>query len=231
MSCSFKFDHFEEIFQKALDAGYEIVTLKQFFEHDYHSDKILVNRIDVDFDPKRVCTMREIFDRLNIKGSFYFRLHSKDYNIFSFENYNIIKELLDSNHEIGLHSEIIDFEKICGQDAGKTLSKEIELFEQQFAFKMAGVASHGDYTGYNNLDFWQNNNAPDFGLLYEAYDKKLWEHSFYISDSLIKGWKSYTNGTLNENDHRCPCQVFNDAHPVIYLLTHPFCFYWRHFHE
>lgn len=231
MSCSFKFDHFREIFQKALDAGYEVITLRQFFADDYKSDKILVNRIDVDFDPKRVRIMREIFDDLNIKGSFYFRLHSKDYNIFAFENFNIIKELLESGHEVGLHSEIIDFEKICGQDAALTLQKEIKLFEEQFDFKMNGVASHGDYTGFNNLDFWKNNNAADFGLSYEAYDKKLWEHSFYISDSLIKGWKSYTNGTLNENDHRCPCQVFENDHPVIYLLTHPFCFYRSHFHE
>jgi len=231
MSCSFKFDHFREIFQKAISGGYEIITLKQFFENDYNSGKLLVNRIDVDFDCQRSRTMGEIFDELRIKGSFYFRLHSKNYNIFAFENFNIIKELLRNGHEIGLHSEILDFQNICGQPASETLRKEIELLQQQFDFKMYGIASHGDYTGYNNLDFWKEHKAEDFDLLYEAYDKKLWEHSFYISDSLIKGWKSYNNGILNENDNRCPCEIFNDGHPVIYLLTHPFCFYWRHFHE
>lgn len=45
----FTFDFNEEIFKKALDNGYKVITLKEFFLDEYNQkDKILVNRIDVD---------------------------------------------------------------------------------------------------------------------------------------------------------------------------------------
>lgn len=230
MGCDFKFEHYEEIFRLALKKGYQVITVKDFFQKNFDdSKKILINRLDVDFDCDKAKRLASIFDKLNVKGSFYFRLHGK-YNIFSYKNFNILKSIVASGHEIGLHSEIVDMQHICREDPEELLKKEIRLFESFFDTKIQGVASHGDYTPYNNLDFWQSNSAEDFGLMYEAYDEAIWKYTRYVSDSLINGWKCYDKGVLLD-DNRCACKHIEEGHQNIYLLTHPFCFYEEHYHD
>lgn len=101
--------------------------------------------------------------------------------------------------------------------------------------KIKGVASHGGATGLNNLDFWKDRNARDFGLLYEAYDKtadfNLFGESFYISDSEWTRWKCYNRGKLVEGDRRSLMEHALDGHDLIYLLTHPETYFERHFYE
>lgn len=104
MECSFKFDHFEYTFQEALRKDYQIITVKDYFLKKYDENrKILINRIDVDVDCFRARRFAEIFNKLGIKGSFYFRLHGS-YNLFSFEIFNIVKEMVSNGHEVGIHT-------------------------------------------------------------------------------------------------------------------------------
>ena len=53
----------------------------------------------------------------------------------------------------------------------------------------------------------------------------------YVSDSEFNRWKSYENGVLSEGDRRCACEHIKEGVKVIYLLTHPCTYYWKHFHE
>ena len=97
---------------------------------------------------------------------------------------------------------------------------------------MYGTASHGDMTYFNNLNFWKNHSAKEFGLLYEAYDKKLWDNCRYVSDSEWTKWKAYEKGKLLKNDTRSPIEhILEDKPKVLYLLTHPECWYQEYIHE
>lgn len=229
----FTFNKLKKIYQLAQDLGYHVITLDDFFSGRYKDPekKLFVNRIDVDFEVRRVWKLLELYASLGIRGSFYFRLHARQYNLLSFENVRLVNKIIDSGHEIGLHSEIVDFSQICGGSARQCLEKDISIFENHFGIKMSGVASHGDYTGFNNLDFWKTNKPADFGLNYEAYDSKLWKNSFYISDSLIKTWKTYDNGVLLDTSLADPSGRICENRNVLYFLIHPFCFYENHFHE
>ena len=84
----FTFEYYEEMFKIAKEEGYKIITcLDYIFNHDlYENEKILINRIDIDLSCKHAQIVAEIFDRLNIIGSFFFRLHADEYNLLSFEN-------------------------------------------------------------------------------------------------------------------------------------------------
>lgn len=229
----FTFDYYKKIFQTALDNGYKIITLKEFFADEYDkNEKILVNRIDVDVKIDRLKTIYKIFKELNIKASIYVRLHAPTYNLLSIGNIKIIQDLRSIGCEIGLHTELEDVGGYCGVEKKELLKKEIELFETIFDMKMYGTASHGDMTHYNNLDFWKNHNAQEFGLLYEAYDKKLWDNCRYVSDSEWTRWKSYENGKLMENDRRTPIEhIVEDKPKVLHLLTHPESWYEGYIYE
>lgn len=229
---NFTFDYYKKIFQIAIENDYKIITLKEFFSDEYDkNEKILVNRIDVDVKIDRLKTIYKIFKELNVKASIYVRLHAPTYNLLSIGNIKIIQDLISIGCEIGLHTELQDLEGYCNLDKKKTLVQEIHLFETLFAMKMYGTASHGDMTPFNNLHFWNTHKSQEFGLLYEAYDKKLWNNCRYLSDSEWTRWKAYENGILLENDRRTPIEHMSDDVKTLHLLIHPESWYEEYIYE
>jgi hypothetical protein len=230
---SFTFNCYREIFQKALENDYKIITLKEFFNDEYDkNEKILVNRIDVDVKIERLKTIYIIFKDLNIKASIYLRLHSPTYNLLSIGNIKIIQDLISIGCEIGLHTELEDVSGYCGIEKKELLAQEIKLFETILDIKMYGTASHGDMTYYNNLHFWKSHKPEEFGLNYEAYDKKLWNYCRYVSDSEWTRWKAYENGELLVDDRRTPIGHIKEENPkVLHLLTHPESWYEEYIYE
>jgi len=228
----FTFGMYKKIFQTAIEKNYKIITLKEFFLNEYdEKDKILINRIDVDIKIERLKIIYLIFKELNIKASIYLRIHAPNYNLFSIGNIQIVKDLVSIGCEIGLHTELEDVGGYCFVDKKELLKKEIDLLETVFQTKIYGTASHGDMTKFNNLNFWKENKPEDFGLIYEAYDEKLWNSCRYVSDSEWIRWKSYENGILLENDRRSPIEHMEDSPKKMYILTHPESWYERYIYE
>jgi len=232
----FTFDNLEAQYRAAQDAGYEFITCAEYA--DRKSDlttQTVVNRVDIDLSVKKADRLRDIFDRLGIKASFFVRLHAPEYNPFSFENYRILKAIRDSGHEIGYHSEIVDQAAIWDEDTTVCLRRDLDVLNRMLDIQVKGVASHGGMTGLNNLDFWKDRTAKQFDLIYEAYDKtdvfNLFEQSFYISDSEWIQWKCYDKGQLIKGDQRSFAVHLNDRHPLIYLLIHSDTYFDRHFYE
>jgi hypothetical protein len=234
----FTFGNLKRQYQKAISNGYKIFTCKEFYIYKKQNclpSKIIVNRVDIDLSVKKTEILVDIFNDLKIKGSFFLRLHAPEYNPFSFENYRIIKKLIDSGHELGYHSEVIDQSVIWGENAKDCLVRDIEIINKIFNIKIVGVASHGGMTGLNNLDFWKENKPSDFSLLYEGYDKEadynLFRESFYISDSEWTRWKCYDKGEICENDRRTFEEHLSSQHKLIYLTIHPDTYFSRHIYE
>ncbi len=234
----FTFASIEAQYNAALDAGYEFMTCADYVRLR-RKNKLpplsVVNRVDIDLSVKKADRLRDIFDRLGIKASFFVRLHAPEYNPFSFENYRILKAIRDSGHEIGYHSEIIDQAAIWKEEPVECLKRDIDMLNLMLKIRIEGLASHGGMTGLNNLDFWKENKAVDFGLLYEAYEKSptfnLFDEAFYISDSEWSRWKSYDKGKLCHDDRRSLAEHIISKHPLIYLLIHPDTYFDRHIYE
>ena len=228
----FTWQFYEEMFKTFLNKGYEIITLEWYFTEKFNKyKKLVINRIDVDVKIERLKYIYQIFKKLKIRGSIFLRLHSPYYNLFSIGNILLVKRLIDLGCEIGIHTELEDIKGYCSVDAKKLLKKEIELFEIIFQTKIYGTASHGDMTFYNNLEFWKSYSPKEFDLLYEAYDERLLNNCLYITDSEWTQWKAYLKGELLEGDRRDPIEHLKDNPKVIYLLTHPDCWYENYIWE
>jgi hypothetical protein len=233
---NFTFQNLESQYRSALDGKYQVIRCIDFFSKSFQPDiPIIVNRVDVDFSVKKAKRIWEIFEKLGIKGTFFIRLHAPEYNPFSFENYKIIKEIQNSGHEIGYHSEVVDQSKIWNEDSAKCLRRDLAFFSTVFGVQVKGVASHGGMTGLNNLDFWEEKNPSDFGLTYEAYKgtdtHSLFKDSLYVSDSEWTRWKCYQNGQLLDGDNRSLSEHLTDSPDLVYLLVHPDTFFDDHFYE
>ena len=233
----FTFDYIKKQYQAALDAGYEVITCADYVDYKKSgkNGKLIINRIDIDLSVLKAGVLVDLFNDLEIKGSFFLRLHAPEYNPFSFQNYKIINRLVKSGHELGYHSEIVDQAEIWSEDAADCLIRDIDIINRMFNTRIRGVASHGGYTGLNNLDFWKDRKPADFGLDYEGYDRTkeygLFNNSFYISDSEWIRWKCYNNGVMVNNDERSIAEHVKDNHPLIYLLIHPDTYYHHNKYE
>lgn len=233
----FTFDNIKQQYAVALQEGYRVITCREFvaLKKTGLPAKTLVNRVDIDLSVKKAERLGIIFNDLGIKASFFLRLHAPEYNPFSFENYRIIKFLIESGHEIGYHSEIVDQAAIWNEDAASCLQRDIEIINRIFGIKIDGVASHGGMTGLNNLDFWKDKKPADFGLLYEGYDKQpaynLFQEAFYVSDSEWTRWKCYDRGKLVEGDRRSLAEHAREGHSLLHVLIHPDTYFDRHFYE
>lgn len=232
----FTWHNLENEFKSIIENGYKIITCEEYVSlKDNLPAKVLVNRIDIDLSLKKVINLLDIFDRLNIKGTFFVRLHAPEYNPFSFEGYRILKRLLSSGHELGYHSEIVDQSKIWNEDVEACLIRDLKVLGTMFNYKVKSVASHGGMTGFNNLDFWKHKKPKEFNLLYEGYDKEpeynLFQESFYISDSQWTKWKCYNKGSLVDKDTRSPSEHLMDNHNLIHLLIHPDTYYFNNIYE
>lgn len=233
---AFTFRNLEKEYRSVLEAGYEVITCSEYAHHQKSlPDRVIVNRVDIDLSVKKADRLREIYDRLEIKATFFVRLHASEYNPFSFENYRILKAIRDSGHEIGYHSEVIDEAAIWNESASDCLSRDIDILARMLDIKVLGTASHGGMTGLNNLDFWSDRTPEEFGLLYEGYQNsdtfQLFKNSLYISDSEWLKWKCYDRGNLVEGDRRSVSEHLRDNPRLIYLLVHPESYYDRHFYE
>mgnify|MGYP005991570443 CR=1 FL=1 len=232
----FTWNNLENEYKALLDNDYEIITCEEYVELKKRlPNRVVVNRIDIDFSIKKVTYLLDIFDRLNIKGTFFVRLHAPEYNPFSFESYRVLRRLLNSGHELGYHSEIVDQSIIWGEKAEDCLIRDLKVLGDMFNYKVKSIASHGGNTGFNNLDFWKDKKPKDYNLLYEGYDKEpeynLFQEAFYISDSEWTQWKCYNKGELIENDRRSPTEHLVDNHKLIHLLIHPDTYFNNHFYE
>lgn len=233
----FTFKEIEGSYKKAKDIGYHFYTLNDYFNQKSKNinGNIIVNRVDIDLSCKKAKILANIFNSLNIKATFFVRLHAPEYNPFSFENYKCLKFIKESGHEIGLHSEVIDESIIWKENARQCLKKDINILNNMLDIKIKGIASHGGMTGLNNLDFWKENMAIDFDLKYEAYSNvdgfNLFNSSFYISDSCWTYWKCYDKGALCSHDRRTFSEHLDSKHKLIYLLIHPETYYFEHFYE
>jgi len=226
----FTFSNLKKEYEALLKSNYKIIKCDDFaLNNDSMKGKHVINRIDIDYSVKKAEAIGNIFEELGITGTFFLRLHAPEYNVFSFENYRIIKKLISNGNEIGYHSEIVDQSNIWNESASSNLVRDIKVLESIFGIKVKGVASHGGNTGFNNLDFWKNKRPSDYGLVYEAYE--WFSDVFYVSDSEWTQWKCYKNGKLVKEDRRSPSQHLDDNHNTINLLIHSDTYFEKHFYE
>ena len=81
-----------------------------FFKLQMPENYILL-RHDVEFDISRAFELAKIESKHNVKSTFFFQVYSAAYNSLSPINKNMIKQIKDFGHDIGLHlyvSDLID---------------------------------------------------------------------------------------------------------------------------
>ena len=233
----FTWKKFRETLQYANKIGYISMTCNEYFLRKHQTkldDKTIIFRADVDRSPKKALEMAKIMAELDIKATYFFRLHSQYYNLLSFNNLYILKRIRSIGFEVGLHSEPIDGAYVLNEEPSVIMRKDIAVLNVLLNERIARSASHRDNSGLNNLEFWKTHRPEDFGLNYKVYDEKslgLFQRSVFISESQLDRWKVYKNGSLVKGDYRTLREHLENKHALVYVLVHPFLFRKRHYFE
>jgi hypothetical protein len=219
-----RWNEYEIILQNALDNGYIVTSLIDWYEHymDDPGSKVLIMRHDVDFSKKGAERMLEIERKLGVYSTFYFR--------WSTANKELIDMITEYGSEVGLHYETlasyaIEHNIYTKDELGaadyincqKELINEIKRFNELYG-TIKTAASHGDarnrMLGVSNNTLIENGDLQDFGLVTEAYNKEIHKRfDIYISDTSVdmNYWRYGTS----------PQEAISQGLQTILLLTHP----------
>lgn len=200
--CSFRLSHYEYCLRTAKAKGYSFSLMKNSLNSI--KENVIFLRHDVDSDPGLALNFSDIENKLGIKATYFFRVHSND-NLFSLSNYRVIKRIMKAGHEIGLHAET-DLASLVGEHELSMLSRGKTVLEAILGRKISGISMHEPTRSVRPL---KKSDFERLGFKYDAYDARLLERLKYISDSSCR-WRE-----------GCMCNFINAGVPRLYILTHP----------
>ncbi len=217
---------YRALLESALHAGYEIVSVRRFWQliRDGSVDpgrRYLVLRHDIDTDPATARAMWVIDESLGINGSYYFRLSTLDVEF--------MQQIESRGGEAGYHyEEIATIAKRRGirrHDAGiQAIPEARELFLRNLVglrgitgLRLEIVGSHGDFVNRHlRLPNWammvDRGFRRDAGIELEVYDHAFMRHvtSRHSDADYPQTWQPGGAGA-----------ALTSGSPVVYLLVHP----------
>ena len=111
---------------------------------DYHkaltSDKFILMRHDVEYSVERAYELAKVESSMDFTSTFFFQWTNNSYNILSRKNKDLIKDMHERGHSIGLHfalNGMTDMEQIR-----KQIAKEMEILNMMFEFKIDTFSIH-----------------------------------------------------------------------------------------
>ena len=118
---------------------------------DYHkaltSDKFILMRHDVEYSVERAYELAKVESSMDFTSTFFFQWTNNSYNILSRKNKDLIKDMHERGHTIGLHfalNGMTDMEQIR-----KQIAKEMDILNSMFEFKTP-PSSEGGFGAVQN---------------------------------------------------------------------------------
>lgn len=220
MNCSWTYEHYCSCLEMAKEQGYAISSIQ---EAERFTDKqpLIILRHDIDRSIPKALNMARTENALGIRATYFVRVHASSYNIFEYNAYMALKEILSLGHEIGLHFEAVDFTHITGEDPLDIFLREKQVLETVLNIPVVTAAAHGEHSPagtQHNRSFFDNISKETVGIRHNAYEKVFFGDMKYISDSF---------GFWREG---CMCNHIG-RYPRMQILVHPCWWFKDHLFE
>jgi hypothetical protein len=174
MSKDFTLHKYEQFLKAALANGYHLVSYQDYLKNSY--EKVIILRHDVDKKPQNSLKTAQLQNKLNVKGTYYFRAVPESYDI------EIIKQIAELGHEIGYHYEDLSIMKGDQQKAIEHFKNWLNKLRELYPVKT--ICMHGSpLSKYDNRSLWDNYNYKDYDIIAEPYFDIDFDQVFYITDT------------------------------------------------
>lgn len=170
----FTIDTYKTLLLTLQKQNYEFQTFSEFLLNP--CAKSIILRHDVDLNPLNSLRFAEIQYNFGIRGSYYFRVTSKNWDL------KIIKRIASLGHEIGYHYENL---ATCKGDIDSAYADFCSNLED--LRKLADVKTicmHGSPRSiYDSKDIWKKYNYKKLGIIGEPYFDINFDDVLYLSDT------------------------------------------------
>lgn len=175
-------------------------------------DKFIIMRHDVEYSVERAYNLSKVEDSMDFSATYFFQWTNNAYNILSRKNMDMVKDMHERGHVIGLHyalNGMTDMEQVK-----KQIKKEIEILSGMFGFQVDTFSVHRPSKDIlrENIKFPEILNAyqDDFFTFAENVTAETPVAVKYLSDA-NHIWR-----------YGYPDEKNITGHDKVQILTHPF---------
>lgn len=171
---------------------------------DYKNyEKTVIFRHDVDFSLEKALEFARLENSKNVKSTYFVLLSTDFYNVFSKNSFEILKEIIDLGHEIGLHFDEKRYKISDINSLEFYINKECKILGELLDKEVKVVSMH-------RPSKWILENNVKFKNIIDSYSKEFFKNFKYLSDSRMFWREDVLNIIRKES--------YNKLH----ILTHPF---------
>lgn len=131
----FSFSDYRKIIEIIKDTG-RVTDYKTAL----HADKFVIMRHDVEYSVERAYELARVESSMDFTSTYFFQWTNNSYNILSRKNKDLIKDMHERGHTIGLHfalNGMTDMNNIREQ-----IKKEMDILNTMFEFKIDSFSVH-----------------------------------------------------------------------------------------
>lgn len=196
-------DFTHENYRNLIKIGKEHYTFGLY--KDYHEiSNVLLWRHDIDYSLHAALHLAQIEAEEGVKATYFILLHANFYNIFEREIADLVIQIKNLGHEIGLHFDSHFYGISEEKDLEKYLLFEKNILQEMFDTKVEVFSFH------NTNSFTMACQAESYGGLINVYSKNFQDNFGYCSDS--NGYWRY---------ERLEDVLKSAKYPRLQVLTHP----------
>lgn len=172
---------YENLLKTFINKGYKFQNFSEFLLKP--QQRVIILRHDVDSQPENSLKTAILENNLNIKGTYYFRIVKKSFNI------DIIQRIYNLGHEIGYHYEDLAFAKGNVDKAFELFCKNLNKLREIVPINT--ICMHGSPTSkWDNRKIWQKYDYKSLGIIGEPYLDIDFNEVAYLTDT-GRCWNGY----------------------------------------
>ncbi len=203
----FTYDGYFDLVQTVFECGYEVTDYLKWEAYD----KCVILRHDIDNDLQQALSLARLEQRHGVRSTYFVLLTSNFYNPFSERNREILKEIKELGHYIGLHFDETAYPDDVGNadKAVRNLQKEVHILTDMLETDIVGFSYHRPSKAILDADIKIEGLINSYGSIFFRDFK-------YLSDSR-RYWREPVLDIIK-----------GGAYQHLHILTHPF---WYHKEE
>lgn len=179
--------------------NYQFTNYKEY----KNTDQPVIFRHDIDNSLEKAVELARLENENNIQSIFFILLSTDFYNIFSKKSNDMIKEIINLGHEIGLHFDEQRYEIRNKEELEHYIEYEKEIFKKAIGISIDTVSMH-------RPSKWILGNDIKFKDIINSYSKEFFQDFKYLSDSRMH-WREDILKIVE-----------NEEYDKLHILTHPF---------
>lgn len=195
----FTYKAYSDLIDLLKEKGY---FFSNYFKHK-EQQRAVIFRHDVDYSLQKALELATLEYDKGVKSTYFVLISTDFYNLFSKNSYEMLKKLIDLNHEVGLHFDEKRYQINDFSELEFYVNKERRVLEELIDKKVETVSMH-------RPSKWILENDIKFESILNTYSTTFFKEFKYISDSRMH-WREDVLSIINDG-------IFDKLH----ILTHPF---------